>query len=365
MDKVNDLFKITYENGISNINMVIETRMPLRFINYQYEMLTNNDCKGIMPINSRQKDEHVYLYCDITSRLSLTQYLKGRRLSKEEFIGIISSIIETILSSKGYLLYERSFLFDKDYIYIKPGTSDVQLAYLPFDLSNSVDSAVKKLFIDLIMTSDFEEISDDNFLQRILSNVKSETFCLNELHKLLKEISYDAATDNSNLACQDNSDAVIQDEKKQLTQNKKVISIGWGFFTIVLLQIIICFSLFTLLKSDLITDTLIRYATCSVIIALDLIVTIRFTKKLPTIKTEEMSVSEVLHKKVDLTELPFKEQENSLMPEDSTMLLSVNDISRKEDKLPYACLQCNRNGVLEEINITKKLLYFWETGWAG
>ena len=101
--------------------------------------MANNPNKHILPLDIRQKDEKHNLYYNITSKLSLSQYLKRNKINKNSFITIFSGITKTILNSKNYLFSENSFLLMEEYIYIYPNNLEIALVYLPFNVGEEIE----------------------------------------------------------------------------------------------------------------------------------------------------------------------------------------------------------------------------------
>jgi len=91
-------------------------RMPVKMcFLYQVEMLASNPNKNILPLDIRQKDAKYNFYYNITSKLALSQYLKRNKL-KGMIYKHIQRYTKTILSAKDYLLSDRSFILNEDYI---------------------------------------------------------------------------------------------------------------------------------------------------------------------------------------------------------------------------------------------------------
>jgi len=102
-----------------------------------------------LPLDIRQKDAKYNFYYNITSKLALSQYLKRNKLKRNDFINIFKDITKTILSAKDYLLSDRSFILNEDYIFIDPNTMDVSLVYLPLNIENNVNEQLKKFHHEL------------------------------------------------------------------------------------------------------------------------------------------------------------------------------------------------------------------------
>lgn len=182
-------FEFDYESGASGSFLVASIDASENVLTYQVEMLANNPNKNILPLDIRQKDAKHNFYYNITSKLALSQFLKRNRLKRDEFISIFSDIVKTILTSKDYLLSDKSFLLKEDYIYINPNSMEVSLVYLPLNFELNINDTLKDFTMNFIMYSaNIDETNSDNFLQRVLNLLKSDTFSILEFDNLLKEL---------------------------------------------------------------------------------------------------------------------------------------------------------------------------------
>ncbi len=187
--RIMDKFEITYESGAAGSFLVISADKDEHILSYQVEMIANNPDKNILPVDIRQKNEKFNLYYTITSKLKLSQYLKRNKIKRYDFIKIFSGIVKAIIDSKDFLLSDKSFLLDEEYIYINPLTAEVSLVYLPVNFDLDINNKLKEFALNFIMYSaNIDETQSDNFLPRVLNFLKSETFNVLEFDKLLKEL---------------------------------------------------------------------------------------------------------------------------------------------------------------------------------
>ncbi|PQQ67062.1 DUF6382 domain-containing protein [Acetivibrio saccincola] len=184
--------EFNYESNVSGNFLVIIMDASEKIHEYQIGILANNPNKHILPIEIRQKDEKHTLYYNITSKLSLSQYLKRNKINKNNFVAIFSGITKTILDSKNYLFSENSFLLMEDYIYINPNNLEVSLVYLPFDVQEglNINSLLKEFTKNFIINSaNIDESGNDNFIKRVINLLKLDTFNILEFQKFLNELS--------------------------------------------------------------------------------------------------------------------------------------------------------------------------------
>jgi hypothetical protein len=187
----NKKLEFNYESNASGNFLVINVDSSECIHEYQIGILANNPNKHILPLDIRQKDEKHNLYYNITSKLSLSQYLKRNKINKNSFITIFSGITKTILNSKNYLFSENSFLLMEEYIYIYPNNLEIALVYLPFNVGEelNINSILKEFTKNFIInSSNIDESDNDNFIKRVINLLKLDTFNILEFEKLLNEL---------------------------------------------------------------------------------------------------------------------------------------------------------------------------------
>ncbi|HOJ80335.1 MAG TPA: DUF6382 domain-containing protein [Clostridiales bacterium] len=178
-----------YESDAASSFLVI--RCAGNIIGYQAGMFENNDIEYVIPMEIVKKEDANYFYYNITSRIPLSIYLKRNKLSREAFLRLILNITACISNSAGYLLYPSNFLMKPEFIYIDPGTLDVMTVYIPAEFRHDDAGSLQTLVSELLMQHINEEgFSSGNLVQRILSEVKSETFSIRGLITLVNELLY-------------------------------------------------------------------------------------------------------------------------------------------------------------------------------
>ena len=240
-------FSLNFENTSKGSYFVIGMAGDEKIQELQVEQLNSNSFPGILKFNLHYKNDLTYLYYNITSKIGLEQFLNKRKLKKEEFINIIQAIAKTLIKSQNFLVYDKNMIIDKKFIYINSSTQEIFLTYLPVDIETDILKDYRDFVMDLIMrAADIDESGSDNYLQRILTKLKSEDFSIESFNKLLCEIKLLKATNmeqkeilqnvrNLEIIPQKNSNKKITENKKRSFQYRKssfAIAIG--------LQLLIC-----------------------------------------------------------------------------------------------------------------------------
>ena len=188
--KLKEQFGISYEREAAASYLVLHTGLPKSVFDYQVEMIRQNMISGILPMDSRQKNDTLYFYYNITSMLSLSQVLHHRKLKRNQFISIISAITKTILDCKGYLLNESCLVLDADHIYVYPDNLQISMVYLPLEQTGDINTEFREFMINLIIyIANIDDDGSDNFLQRKINCLKPDAFSIEKFYKLLVELA--------------------------------------------------------------------------------------------------------------------------------------------------------------------------------
>jgi pSer/pThr/pTyr-binding forkhead associated (FHA) protein len=178
-----------YESDASSSFLVI--RCEDKIIEYQVRMLENNDIKYIVPVEVIKKEGVNHYFYNITSKISLSLYVKRHKLNVEEFLKLLLGISASISDSACYLLTPSNFVLNAEYVYIDPETLDAMLVYIPAAISGDTACTLQSFVLELLMQHIHEEgFGSGNIVQRILSEVKSEMFNIKTFITLLNGLLY-------------------------------------------------------------------------------------------------------------------------------------------------------------------------------
>ncbi|MCX7745767.1 MAG: FHA domain-containing protein [Clostridia bacterium] len=189
--KLFEKYKVKYENETNcrflTFDLSGETQETL--FGYQIEMISNNPRSSIIPLEMRRKDEEVKLYYHVAARVSLKEYWAGKKVSKQEFLELLTDINNIVLESKSLFLNEKNFILHDEFIFVDQKAHTFTFIYLPIELSVDYVEATRGFITDLITKSAvFELQPGDNYLQRVIEFTKLPEFNTDGLNKLLNEI---------------------------------------------------------------------------------------------------------------------------------------------------------------------------------
>jgi len=196
---IEERFRLDYENDSAASYLVLNMGLSEDILEYQVEMLNRNSCPGILRLDIRQKNDEIKLYYDITSTLTLAQFLQRKNLKEEEFVNVLRGITKTLLNSREYFLYDSSFIINEEYIYINPSTLDIYMIYVPLTLETDVRENFKSFLVNMIISLvRIDENSKGNYMQKILNYLKDSVFNISDFNSFLKNLKRNESREDEN-----------------------------------------------------------------------------------------------------------------------------------------------------------------------
>lgn len=206
-------YEYSYDNNSSNNHLIIHMDPDTKLIEYQIEMIRRNIIDYIIEVTPLLKNNSFSLYYDITDRITLHQFLKNKILTKNEVIDIIIKILRSLSDSKEYLLYENSFILNKEMIYIDIESLKLYMIYVPVKNTSDALMMFKKLLKDLINTSiSLDSGVEDIFLQKIINYLNRQDFNLQKFYLFLDNLR------NSNINHDYNLESWVHNEQEIQSQ---------------------------------------------------------------------------------------------------------------------------------------------------
>lgn len=173
----------TYETIGNSSYLVAVFDQEEQIINYQLQMLTNNEIKNIIKANKRQKNNTIMISYNITSKISLAQLNSRHKMTKLSLIHLIQGALAALEEIEEYQLVSGGMVFEEAYLYVNPSTYEPSFVYLPCTTEDTGMQSLKSLLLSLIMGSRVE-MSNDNFVQMLLETLNSAALTAQMLKEL-------------------------------------------------------------------------------------------------------------------------------------------------------------------------------------
>ncbi len=179
-------YDIHYENDSTSNYLVLRSINHRKLIDYQVQMLLNNRIQGLLGFHINSVGNQINCFYDITSKCTLVNIMNRKKYNRNEFLIIMLMITKSIIGIKNYLLNDNNILLDENNIYVDPETLNLFFVYLPFE--NNTNDIKTFLLNVIIKLAKFQDEDSDNYIQKILENIKSEMFNLIRLKELLENL---------------------------------------------------------------------------------------------------------------------------------------------------------------------------------
>ncbi|WP_031342489.1 DUF6382 domain-containing protein [Ruminiclostridium papyrosolvens] len=179
-------YDIHYENDSTSNYLVLRPRSHKKLIEYQVQMLLNNNVQGLLGFHINSVGNQINCFYEITSKCTLVNIMNRKKYNRNEFLITMLMITKSIIGIKNYLLNDNNILLDENNIYVDPETMNLFFVYLPFE--NNTNDLKTFLLNIIIKLAKFQDEDCDNYIQKILENIKSEMFNLIRLKELLENL---------------------------------------------------------------------------------------------------------------------------------------------------------------------------------
>lgn len=151
-------------------------------------MLSNNKITGLLPLNLFEEDEKLSLNYNISSKLSLDEYLGGL-VEKGKLIKTLIGIIDAILLAKEYMLEYKQFVPEMSRIYVEAESGELNLLFVPIEEYDN-NYEISRFIKDVLFSIQFDLKTETNYVAEINNYLASATnLYLEDLKKFLENIN--------------------------------------------------------------------------------------------------------------------------------------------------------------------------------
>lgn len=175
--------KYTYETAGNSSYLVATFEEGKGLINYQVQMLVNNEIKNIIIAAKKQKNDDVQIFYNITSKITLAQATEKGKISKSGVLEIIRGALAALSDIEEYQLVSSGIVFEEDKIFVKPGHFEPYFIYEPNATEDAGIESLKNMLLGFVMGSKIE-FSNDNFVQVLLETLNKPGFSAKTLKKM-------------------------------------------------------------------------------------------------------------------------------------------------------------------------------------
>ena len=137
MENIGLDFGYSYDNDAAGSYLVLKVNNDTKLLNHQVEILCQNPNSSFVPFHVKRENENVFICYNITSKISLSQYIERKNLKKKELLDLLRNIVKNLMLHSNYLLDLSGFIIHSDFIFVNPATAEVLLLYVPVSCSRN------------------------------------------------------------------------------------------------------------------------------------------------------------------------------------------------------------------------------------
>lgn len=112
---------------------------------YQIEMINYNNHPGILKIEKCLRDNNIALLYDVTSKVTLSEYLQTYEYNKTTILSIFDYITSVCSDCSSYFLWPSGLLLHEDYIFTDTQTGQIYMIYVPIPIEGKAIENVKEM----------------------------------------------------------------------------------------------------------------------------------------------------------------------------------------------------------------------------
>lgn len=188
--------KLTYENQGTIIYLSCELSEE-QVDTLTLGMITNNQIPGFAQAVFTQIDEQKFIKYNISSKVSLKQYLSGN-VTKKRLLTTLEGITDAMLNAEDYMIEQKSILLDMEQIYVDVSTGAVAMICVPILDCNQNAADVNFFFKNIMFTTQFEPTEHCEYIPELINYLNRTSsgagFSLTSFKELLKRLQQDPAS---------------------------------------------------------------------------------------------------------------------------------------------------------------------------
>lgn len=176
--------EIRYERDLMHVYMVLPADGEAS--DYRHAMILENRIPGFLPVRMRQRNGKEEYYYDISSQVSLEEYLEHRPLSADFLRQLVFTICRLPEALRDYLLTEESLVLEPETIFYREDRGQFLLCLYP-EGKQEVKASLRTLIKYLMGKADPEEASCGVLCYELYGLLQKENFCLSEFQAALEQ----------------------------------------------------------------------------------------------------------------------------------------------------------------------------------
>lgn len=153
----------------------------------EIELLNSHQINSLIDPETGKKNKSELFY-KVSNYISLKEYLKSVT-SKDRFLNIIISILETLKDTQKVMLYNKNFILDTEYIFVKPQSKMLLYIYLPV-VNYDFEQDIKRFFMNIVYDTVFNQFEDCTYVSQYIAYFNQHTnFSVFDFEMFVRELN--------------------------------------------------------------------------------------------------------------------------------------------------------------------------------
>lgn len=165
--------KMDYRRDLQHNYLVVETGEKTE--NYITRMMTENQVQGLLGCECRRMDQKKLYYYDITSKISLAEKSRLKKVKGSEVLLIIQGLLQVLVQLEEYLIPADQICLDWNYIYLDPVSCYPSFCCLPA-AEKKLEQGIRELLEELLPRLDHQEQTGVSVVYELYQYAIQDTF---------------------------------------------------------------------------------------------------------------------------------------------------------------------------------------------
>ena len=153
----------------------------------EIELLNSHQINSLIDPETGKKNKSELFY-KVSNYISLKEYLKSVT-SKDRFLNIIISILETLKDTQKVMLYNKNFILDTEYIFVEPQSKMLLYIYLPV-VNYDFEQDIKRFFMNIVYDTVFNQFEDCTYVSQYIAYFNQHTnFSVFDFEMFVRELN--------------------------------------------------------------------------------------------------------------------------------------------------------------------------------
>lgn len=175
--------KMEYRRDLQHSYLVAETEEDTT--NYIAGMITENQIPGLLACECRRLDQKELYYYDVTSRISLAEICRYKKIKAVEILSVIKELLQVLEGLEEYLIPSGYLCMDWNYIYLDAINQNTSFCCLPI-AEREIEAGLQELLEMLLPRLDHQEREGVAAVYELYQYILQGIFSIEEIKKILE-----------------------------------------------------------------------------------------------------------------------------------------------------------------------------------